>query len=195
MTTLDPRNDAFIMRIESAHAPVAVLVFNDQALFNSVEHNVLLLIGELGKGFGEGNLVLLSHRFEHAVEVLSMRRTPRRNCTLCNGQIGIRDHQVGIYFKLGTQAVAVFTRAIGRVEREVSRCRFVEAIATLWTRKMLTKGEYFAFVTFHAHQFNFSNAFCKTQCSFQTVGETSRNVVFLYQAVDDDFNRVLLVAR
>ena len=73
MTTLDPRNDAFIMRIESAHAPVAVLVFNDQALFNSVEHNVLLLIGELGKRFGEWNLVLLSHRFEHAVEVLSVR--------------------------------------------------------------------------------------------------------------------------
>ena len=73
MTTLDPRNDAFIMRIESAHAPVAVLVFNDQALFNSVEHNLLLLIGELGKRFGEWNLVLLSHRLKHAVEVLSVR--------------------------------------------------------------------------------------------------------------------------
>ena len=73
MTTLDPRNDAFIMRIESAHTPVAVLVFNDQAFFNSVEHNVLLLVGEFRKGFGEWNLVLLSHRLKHAVEVLSVR--------------------------------------------------------------------------------------------------------------------------
>ena len=73
MTTLDPRDDTLVMSIESAHAPVAVLVFDDQAFFNAVQHDVLLLVSKLGKGFGERNLVLLCHRLKHAVEVLGVR--------------------------------------------------------------------------------------------------------------------------
>ena len=102
MTTLDPRNHALIVRVECTYATVTILVLDYQTLFNSVEHNILLLVSELGKGFGEWNFVLLCHRFKHAVEVLSVRRTPRRNCTLGDGQIGIGNHQVGIDFKLGT---------------------------------------------------------------------------------------------
>ena len=58
---------------------------------------------------------------------------------------------------------------------------------------MLTESEYFTFIAFHAHQFNFRNSFCEPQSRFQTVGEAARNVVFLYQSVNDYFNRVLLV--
>ena len=73
MSSLDPRNNAFVMSVESTHASVAIFVFNNQTLFNAIQHNVLLLVVEFCEGFCERNLVFLGNRFKHPVEVLRMR--------------------------------------------------------------------------------------------------------------------------
>ena len=100
------------------------------------------------------------------MEVLSMSTTPWSECPITQRHRRIWNHQFGIHFKLGSETIAVLTRSVWRVEREVTRGRLFKTCVALWTREVLAKGECFTFLAVFTHKFYASDAVSKLEGCF-----------------------------
>ena len=82
MPTLDPGNDTLVRRAVLARTSITVLVLHHQRITRAVHDDVLVLVGKLFPLHIEWNRVFLGNCFEHALEILRVCRSPRRNRTL-----------------------------------------------------------------------------------------------------------------
>ena len=143
MTTLEPRNDAFVLGLVLSASTVAVLVANRHRALCSVQNQLDFALGQCGVRRVDIDVVGLAHRLKQACKVLGMSRGPRPNRTVGNREIGVRNDQFRVDLIRGAEPVAGLTRAVWRVEREVSRCEFVVAGSAMRTRQMLREREDF----------------------------------------------------
>ena len=142
----------------------------------------------------EVDVFLVGKRNQHAMEILRMSGTPRRQCTAAQSHRTIRNHKVRIHFVLGTKAVTVLTCTEGRVEREVTWCQFLKAGPAFWTRQMLAEGQSFALFSLFGNQFDPCYTFSKTQGGLERVSQSTLNVITSHKTIDDDVDGVVFIS-
>ena len=128
VAALDPRDHALVLGRVLAAASVAVLVFDGQLAADAVQHDLLLLGGELAPRRVEVDVVHVGDRLEHAREVLGVGAAPRGDRPVVERRIGVGDDELGVDLERGAEAVALLARAVRRVEREVARRRLFVAV-------------------------------------------------------------------
>ena len=125
-----------------------------------------------------------------------MGRRPRPDATLGDRQIIVRHDQFGVDFVGGAETIACLTRAIRRVEGEVTGSEFVIAGATQRASQMLTEREHLrCFLALLRHQLHLGHAVGQLEGRLQGIGQTTLDIVPLHETIDHDVNGVILVAR
>ena len=187
------RDGPFKVRLVAASAPITVLELHLHLLGGAVQQRFASLGGQILPRRVQVDVALLAHRFQQPVEELGVSGCPRGDRSLGHRQLGVGHHQVGIHLKHRAQPVTVLARAVGRVEREVARREFLEALAVGGTRQLLGERQRFRFAVL-GHQFDHGQALGKPQRGLHRVGEATLDAVAQHQAVDDDVNVMDLVA-
>ena len=134
---LDPRDHALVVGGVLALAAVAVAVLDGDLAAGAVEDHLLLLGGELRPRRVEVDVVGVGDGLQHPREVLRLRRSPRRDRPGVDRQVGVGDDEFGIDLERRAEPVTRLTGAVGRVEREVPRCRLVVAAPARRAGQML----------------------------------------------------------
>jgi len=100
-----------------------------------------------------------------------VRRPPWRYRAFIDTHASIRDDQVDVNFKFCSQPEARLTCAEGRVEREITRSKFVVTGAALRTSKVLAKRDRLTLLIWVlcAHDLDFCHAFRQLQRCLKAV--------------------------
>ncbi len=198
VAALQIRNNTFVGRRVAPDAPVAIAELDqDPFLAGPVQEDLLLLGGELGPRHVDLHAVLFGHRLDQAAEVLAASATPRRDRALFERQIGVGNDEIGIDLVSGAEPVALLARSVRRVEGEVAGSELFEAAVPVRTGEVLAEREDVVvarFVGVTGDDLDLGNALGQLQCGLERVGESPLDAVSLHQAVDDDLDRVHLVA-
>ena len=133
MATLDPRNHTFIGGTELTSLTESISILHLHRTGFSMKHQFLMLGRNLRPRLINIDFFLLCQGYQHSVEVLSVSTAPRSQSTITQRHRRIRNDEFSIDFKLGAETITVLACAVGRIEREVSRCRLFETCITLWT--------------------------------------------------------------
>ncbi|CAB4548653.1 unannotated protein [freshwater metagenome] len=161
-----------------------------------MQQKFLLLLRKFVERNVRIDLVDIAHRFKKTPEVLRAGSGPRRKRSFGNAEIGIGNDEFGIDLELCAQTIAVFARAIRRVERKISGSQFLITQTTTRATEVLGEREDFIVktgVVSPAHNLHFGNAFGNAQRGFERVGKTAIDASLLHKAVDHDLNGVLLI--
>ena len=197
MATLDPRDDALVRRRVLALAAVAVLVLDGDVALGAVEDDLLLLGRQRAPRGVHVDAGIGGDRVQHPREVLGVGAAPRGDGPVVQGQVRVGDDELGVDLERRAEAVAGRAGAVGRVEREVARRRLFEAAAVDGAHEVLAEREQIVVgggLALPAHDLQLGHPVGQLQGGLQRVGEPAVDALAHDQAVDDDLDRVLLVA-
>ena len=153
-----------------------------------------------------------------------MAARPRGDGAVLEAEVGVGDDQLGVDLEAGAEAVARLAGAVGRVEREVAGRQLVEAAVPVGAGQVLAERERLgtgvgvavgrpavvaravgpvALATARdavgaaavaGHDLHLGHAVGQLQRGLERVGEAPLDAVAPHEPVDDDLDRVLLVA-
>ena len=195
MAALDPRDDTFVGSGIGAGTAVAILVFHGHVAIDAMQHDLHLLGVHRAPRRIDVDLVDIGDRFDHAIEVLRVRRTPRSDCTAGNRQVRVGHDEVGVDLKGGAKAVARRACAIGRVKREVTRGELFETGAAVRTGQVLAERERVLGLAVFANDLDFGHAIGQLERGFEAVGESTLDALAAHETVDDYLDGVVFVTR
>ena len=138
----------------------------------------------------------VGHRLDEPREVLRARARPRCDRTLVQREVGVRHDELGVDLVAGAEAVARLARAVRRVEREVAGSELVERGAARRAGEVLAEREDLGLGLFEpfGDDLHLGDTFGEPKRCLERVGETALDAVTANEPVDDDLDRVLLVA-
>jgi hypothetical protein len=143
---LDVREHALERRpVGAAHAVLVAVAEPDLALARAGEEELELLLRQLAHRRVHVDRGVLADGLQH-LRIEELGLDPGRDRPLRQGQLGVRDDEVGIDDELRAQARAGRTGAVWRVEREVPRLRLWHADAVVRARVVLAHRDLLAAV-------------------------------------------------
>ena len=196
MAPFQPGNHAFELRRVRALPAVAVAVRDlHRRVAGSVEHGLAITFAQLLPRRVEGESAVVGDRREHAVEVLAPEAGPRRDRTLAQGQVVVRDDETGVDLVACAEAIAALACAVGRVEREIPGCELVERESAVCAGEVLREGQRLRCgLPLRGHDLDLGDPLREAERGLERIGEAPLDAGTPHEAVDDDFDRVLLVA-
>src|SRR6478672_4878983 len=188
----DVGQDAFERGPVRALPPVPVLVLDVDRLVRAVEEDVTRLLRELLPGCVEVEPVGVADGLEDPVPVLETIGRPGCDGPLVDGQIRVRDDELGIDLQACPESVARGAGSVRRVEREVARRQLVEREPAVRAGELLREGLdlLVALVRDDGHR---RDPLGQLQRLLDRIGDSSADVGLGDQSVDDDLDRVLVV--
>ena len=188
---LQPRDHAFVVRPVRARPAVPVAVLHVHLVVaGPVQEDVPLRLRQLPPRRRRLDLQVAGHRFHELVEVLGPPALPGVEGPLGQRHVRIRHHELGIHFEVRSQPVAARARAVRRVEREVPRLQLFERQAVEQAREVLRVCVDRAAVD----ELDRDHPIGKAERRLDGVGETPLDPVLHHEPVDDDVDRVLVIA-
>ena len=147
----------------------------------------MLAAGEFFEGLGEIEAVSGGGDIERSLQIDGTRAGPQS--TFEKRTRPIHDHLGGIEIVLGTQTVAGGTRAVGRIEAEGAGLKLRDGDAAFGAGQLFREDLLGA-----VHHRNGYQALGELERRVQRLGQTRGDAGLHQQAVDDDFNIVILAA-
>ena len=195
VTARQIRHHALVTGLVDAGASVAVLVPNFGLALHAlaVQQQVVLLGGELLPGLVHRDRVRLTNRLDQAREVLAATAGPRLDSAASQRLLNVGDHQPRVDLIDAAQAVALRTRAVGRVEREVTRSQLVEGLSVRRSRQVLTEDDRLPLALF-GNDLQLGDATGQAQRCLDRISETATDAVTKHQTIDHDRDVVGFVA-
>ena len=134
----------------------------------------------------------VAHGLEDPVPVLETVGRPGCDGPFVDGQIRVRDDELGIDLQARPESVARGAGSVRRVEREVARRQLVEREPAVRARELLREGLdlLVALVRDDGHR---RDPLGQLQRLLDRIGDPSADVGLGDQSVDDDLDRVLVV--
>src|SRR5215207_1317989 len=200
MAALEPRNDTLELRRVRTLPAVPVPVPDvDGPRARTLQHRLLVALAQLPPRRVHREPVLAGHRAEHPVEVLAAESRPRCDRAVGDAEVVVVDHELGVDLEARPEPVATLARSVRRVEREIAGRELLERQPAIRARQMLREGQHLAvlvvlLLTLPRHDLDLGDSFGEAQRGLERIGQAPLDAVAPYQPVDDDLDRVLLVA-
>ena len=195
VAALQERHRALVAGRVGPASPVAVAVDDlDPALVaDAVEQQVALALGELGPRPFEGDPVVLGHGFDEAGVERGASSGEGGDGALRQRQVGVGHDQLGVDLVAGTEPVAALAGAVGGVEGEVAGGQLLEGLAVGRPGQVLGEDQQLG-LGVAGQQLDLGHALGQAQRGLERVGQPPFDAGAQHQPVDDDLDRVDLVA-
>ena len=185
-------DDALKRRLEPPHAAVALVFHGDFLVFRAVQQNIDDFLRQLAHRRVQREAVFLRKRVQiharHAVSVLGAVPAGHAQRALVERLGGVGQDVGGVDLHQNAQTRAHRARAVGIVERKHARRHFLDGHAAVRTGVGLGIQRVRA-----VHLADDRQPLAQLHRGFQRIGQARVNVLANDEAVDHDFDGVLLV--
>ena len=187
VAALQVRNHPFERPVVKLAATVFVVIKPDRLRAGAVEEKLLMLRGQLSKRGPKVEAEMGRQRFEHLVVEHRASALPGADRPLAQGELFVRNHQVGIDVEGRPKTVACRTGAMRGVERKNTGLHLRITDAAIDAGQVLRKKDLFFLFK------NNDDPLPHFRRQFQRVGQPPLEPFFDHQAIDHHFDGVLLV--